>query len=166
MALACDLVIASDDAFFTLAYCKIGTSPDGSSSFHLPRAVGISKALEWCYSGRVFPAQEALDGGLLRSLHEPEKLLPAARVIAEDIRDNASPVSVALTRHMMWKMLGADHPMDAHKIDSRGIHYRGKSDDSKEGVTAFLEKRNAHFPEKVSSDLPEFYPWWEEPQFK
>jgi len=166
MTLAMDIRLASSAAKFGFVFARRGIVPEACSSYFLPRAVGISKALEWCYSGRVFPAQEAMDGGLLRSLHEPEDLLPAARAIAEDIRDNAAPVSVALTRHMMWKMLGADHPMEAHKVDSRGIHYRGKSDDSKEGVMAFLEKRDAKFPNKVSTDLPQYYPWWEEPQFK
>jgi enoyl-CoA hydratase/carnithine racemase len=166
MTLAMDIRIASTAAKFGFVFARRGIVPEACSSYFLPRVVGISKALEWCYSGRVFPAQEALDGGLLRSLHEPEDLLSAARAIAEDIRDNTAPVSVALTRHMMWKMLGADHPMEAHKIDSRGIHYRGKSEDSKEGVMAFLEKRDARFPNTVSSDLPEFYPWWDEPEFK
>jgi enoyl-CoA hydratase/carnithine racemase len=166
MTLAMDIRIASTAAKFGFVFARRGIVPEACSSYFLPRVVGISKALEWCYSGRVFPAQEALDGGLLRSLHEPEDLLSAARSIAEDIRDNTAPVSVALTRHMMWKMLGADHPMEAHKIDSRGIHYRGKSEDSKEGVMAFLEKRDAQFPNTVSSDLPEFYPWWDEPEFK
>jgi len=166
MTLAMDIRLASTAAKFGFVFARRGIVPEACSSYFLPRAVGISKALEWCYSGRVFPAQEAMDGGLLRSLHEPEDLLPAARAIAEDIRDNAAPVSVALTRHMMWKMLGADHPMEAHRVDSRGIHYRGKSDDSKEGVMAFLEKRDAQFPNKVSTDLLQYYPWWEEPQFK
>ena len=166
MTLAMDIRIASTAAKFGFVFARRGIVPEACSSYFLPRVVGISKALEWCYSGRVFPAQEALDGGLLRSLHEPEDLLSAARASAEDIRDNTAPVSVALTRHMMWKMLGADHPMEAHKIDSRGIHYRGKSEDSKEGVMAFLEKRDAQFPNTVSSDLPEFYPWWDEPEFK
>ena len=166
MTLAMDFRIASTAAKFGFVFARRGIVPEACSSYFLPRVVGISKALEWCYSGRVFQAQEALDGGLLRSLHEPEDLLSAARAIAEDIRDNTAPVSVALTRHMMWKMLGADHPMEAHKIDSRGIHYRGKSEDSKEGVMAFLEKRDAQFPNTVSSDLPEFYPWWDEPEFK
>ena len=166
MTLAMDIRIASTAAKFGFVFARRGIVPEACSSYFLPRVVGISKALEWCYSGRVFPAQEALDGGLLRSLHEPDDLLSAARAIAEDIRDNTAPVSVALTRHMMWKMLGADHPMEAHKIDSRGIHYRGKSEDSKEGVMAFLEKRDAQFPNTVSSDLPEFYPWWDEPEFK
>lgn len=166
MTLAMDIRLASTASKFGFVFARRGIVPEACSSYFLPRVVGISQALEWCYSGRVFPAQEALDGGLLRSLHEPEDLLPAARAIAADIRDNSAPVSVALTRHMMWKMLGADHPMEAHKIDSRGIHYRGKSEDSKEGVMAFLEKRDAKFPNNVSTDLPEFYPWWEESKFK
>jgi len=166
MTLAMDIRLASTQAKFGFVFARRGIVPEACSSYFLPRAVGISKALEWCYSGKVFPAQEAMDGGLLRSLHEPDDLLIQAREIAAEIRDNTAPVSVALLRHMMWKMLGADHPMEAHKVDSRGIHYRGKSDDSKEGVMAFLEKRDAQFPNKVSTDLPQYYPWWEEPQFK
>ena len=160
MTLAMDIRLASTAAKFGFVFARRGIVPEACSSYFLPRAVGISKALEWCYSGRVFPAQEAMDGGLLRSLHEPDDLLPAARAIAEDIRDNAAPVSVALTRHMMWKMLGADHPMEAHKIDSRGIYYRGKSADAIEGVESFLEKRAPTFPGKVSTDMPEYFPWW------
>jgi enoyl-CoA hydratase/carnithine racemase len=113
----------------------------------------------------VFPADEALAGGLVRSLHAKDDLLPAARAIARDIADNTSAISVALTRQMMWRMLGADHPMEAHKIDSRAIYYLGKGPDAREGVEAFLEKRPARFPGKVSSDLPEFVPWWQERKF-
>ena len=126
MTLAMDIRIASTAAKFGFVFARRGIVPEACSSYFLPRVVGISKALEWCYSGRVFPAQEALDGGLLRSLHEPEDLLSAARAIAEDIRDNTAPVSVALTRHMMWKMLGADHPMEAHRIDSQAIYAMGR----------------------------------------
>jgi enoyl-CoA hydratase/carnithine racemase len=120
----------------------------------------MSTALEWCYSGRVFNADEAHARGLVRSLHAPEELLPAARAIAREIADNASPVSVALTRQMLWRMIGADHPMEAHKIDSRAIWERGKQADAKEGVMSFLEKRPAQFPNAVSTDMPSFYPWW------
>lgn len=165
MTLAMDIRLASTQAKFGFVFARRGIVPEACSSYFLPRAVGISKALEWCYSGKVFPAQEAMDGGLLRSLHEPDDLLTQAREIAAEIRDNTAPVSVALLRHMMWKMLGADHPMEAHKIDSRGIYYRGRSADSKEGVESFLEKRDANYPCKVSNDMPEFFPWWDERKF-
>jgi enoyl-CoA hydratase/carnithine racemase len=165
MTLAMDIRLASTQAKFGFVFARRGIVPEACSSYFLPRAVGISKALEWCYSGKVFPAQEAMDGGLLRSLHEPDDLLVEARKIAAEIRDNTAPVSVALLRHMMWKMLGADHPMEAHKIDSRGIYYRGRSADSKEGVESFLEKREAKYPCQVSSDMPEFFPWWDERKF-
>jgi enoyl-CoA hydratase/carnithine racemase len=165
MTLPMDIRLASTSAKFGFVFARRGIVPEACSSYFLPRVVGISKALEWCYSGKVFPASEAMDGGLLRSLHEPEDLLVKAREIAAEIRDNTSAVSITLVRHMMWKMLGADHPMEAHKIDSRGIYHRGKSPDSKEGVVSFLEKRPAEFPGKVSTDMPEFFPWWEGREF-
>lgn len=165
MTLAMDIRLASDVAKFGFVFARRGIVPEACSSYFLPRVVGISQALEWCYSGKVFPAQEALAGGLVKSLHEKEDLLSAARAIAEDIRDNTAPVSVALVRQMMWRMLGADHPMEAHKIDSRGIYYRGRSADAKEGVQSFLEKRPAQFSGKVSSEMPEFFPWWDEREF-
>ena len=165
MTLPMDIRLASTNAKFGFVFARRGIVPEACSSYFLPRVVGISKALEWCYSGKVFPASEAMEGGLLRSLHEPEDLLVEARKIAAEIRDNTSAVSITLVRHMMWKMLGADHPMEAHKIDSRGIYHRGKSPDSKEGVVSFLEKRPAEFPGKVSTDMPEFFPWWEAREF-
>jgi enoyl-CoA hydratase/carnithine racemase len=165
MTLPMDIRLASTNAKFGFVFARRGIVPDACSSYFLPRVVGISKALEWCYSGKVFPASEAMEGGLLRSLHEPEDLLVEARKIAAEIADNTSAVSITLVRHMMWKMLGADHPMEAHKIDSRGIYHRGKSPDSKEGVVSFLEKRPADFPGKVSTDMPEFFPWWEAREF-
>ena len=165
MTLPMDIRLASTSAKFGFVFARRGIVPEACSSYFLPRVVGISKALEWCYSGKVFPASEAMNGGLLRSLHEPEDLLVEARKIAAEIRDNTSAVSITLVRHMMWKMLGADHPMEAHKIDSRGIYHRGKSPDSKEGVVSFLEKRPAEFPGKVSTDMPEFFPWWEGREF-
>ena len=165
MTLPMDIRLASTNAKFGFVFARRGIVPEACSSYFLPRVVGISKALEWCYSGKVFPASEAMEGGLLRSLHEPEDLLVEARKIAAEIADNTSAVSITLVRHMMWKMLGADHPMEAHKIDSRGIYHRGKSPDSKEGVVSFLEKRPADFPGKVSTDMPEFFPWWEAREF-
>jgi enoyl-CoA hydratase/carnithine racemase len=146
-------------------FARRGIVPEACSSWFLPRLVGVSQALEWCYSGRVFAAQEALQGGLVRSLHAPEDLMPAATAIAREIADHAAPVSVALTRQMLWRMLGADHPMEAHKIDSRAIFARGKQADAKEGVTSFLEKRPAAFPNKVSQDMPDFFPWWPDRPF-
>ena len=165
MTLAMDIRLASTQAKFGFVFARRGIVPEACSSYFLPRVVGISKALEWCYSGKVFPAREAMDGGLLRSLHDPENLLAEARAIATEIRDNTAPVSIAMVRHMMWKMLGADHPMEAHKIDSRGVYYRGRSADAKEGVESFLEKRDANYPCQVSGDMPEFFPWWEERKF-
>jgi enoyl-CoA hydratase/carnithine racemase len=165
MQLAMDIRLASTTARFGFVFNRRGINPEACSSWFLPRLVGISQALEWCYSGRVFPAQEALDGGLVRSVHAPEDLMPAAMALAREFVDNTAPVSCALTRQMMWRMLGAAHPMDAHKADSRAIMYRGRSEDAKEGVTSFLEKRPAKFPNKVSTDLPDVWPEWVEPQF-
>ena len=165
MTLPMDIRLCSTKAKFGFVFARRGIVPEACSSYFLPRVVGISQALEWCYSGRVFPGGEALAGGLVRSIHEPDDLLAAAKVIAREIADNTSAVSVTLIRQMMWKMLGADHPMEAHKIDSRGIYFAGKAADAKEGVESFLEKRTAKFPLKVSEDMPEFYPWWDDREF-
>lgn len=165
MTLAMDIRIAAENAKFGFVFARRGIVPEACSSYFLPRIVGISQALEWCYSGRVFPADEALRGGLLRSLHTKEELLPEARRIAKEIGDHCAPVAVTLIRHMMWRMLGADHPMEAHRIDSRGIYNLGKGPDVREGVESFLEKRPAEFKAKVSRDMPEFFPWWEERTF-
>ena len=165
MTLPMDIRLCSTKAEFGFVFARRGIVPEACSSYFLPRVVGISQALEWCYSGRVFPGGEALAGGLVRSIHEPDDLLAAAKVIAREIADNTSAVSVTLIRQMLWKMLGADHPMEAHKIDSRGIYFAGKAADAKEGVESFLEKRTAKFPLKVSEDMPEFYPWWDDREF-
>jgi enoyl-CoA hydratase/carnithine racemase len=165
MTLPMDIRLCSTKAKFGFVFARRGIVPEACSSYFLPRVVGISQALEWCYSGRVFPGDEALAGGLVRSIHQPDDLLAAAKVIAREIADNTSAVSVTLIRQMMWKMLGADHPMEAHKIDSRGMYFAGKAADAKEGVESFLEKRTAKFPLKVSEDMPEFYPWWEDREF-
>ena len=165
MTLPMDIRMASENARFGFVFARRGIVPEACSSYFLPRVVGISQAAEWCYTGRVFPAQEALDGGLVRSIHAPDELLPAARALAAEIAENASPVSVALTRQMLWRLLGADHPMEAHRVDSRGILERGRSADSREGVMSFLEKRPAEFPLTVSADLPDIFPDWVDPEF-
>jgi len=165
MTLPMDIRLASETAKFGFVFARRGIVPEACSSWFLPRLVGISQAAEWCYSGRVFGAQEAKDGRLVRSLHAPDELLAAARAIATEIAENTSPVSVALTRQMLWRMLGAEHPMEAHRVDSRGIAERGRSADSREGVMSFLEKRPAVFPMKVSDGLPDIFPGWENPSF-
>lgn len=155
-----DVRIAADSARFGFVFARRGIVPETASSWFLPRTVGISTALDWCYSGRVFDANEALAKGLVSAIHSSDSLLEAARQIARSYIENSAPVSIALTRQMMWKMLGADHPMEAHKVDSRGVMERGKSSDVQEGVASFREKRSPHFTDKVSQDLPTFYPWW------
>ena len=166
MTLPMDIRIASTTARFGFVFARRGIVPEAASSWFLPRVVGISQALEWSYSGRVFDADEALAGRLVRSVHEPDDLLPAARGIAGEIAEHAAPVSVALTRQMMWRLLGASHPMEAHRADSRAILERGRSADTREGVTSFLEKRAAVYTDRVSSDLPDVFPDWVEPQFE
>jgi enoyl-CoA hydratase/carnithine racemase len=165
MQLPMDVRLASEDARFGFVFARRGIVPDACASWFLPRAVGISRALEWTCSGRVFSAQEALEGGLVRKLYKPDGLLPAARELAREIADNTAQVSVALTRQLMWRMLGADHPMEAHKIESRAIYSRGASADAKEGVTSFLEKRRPSYPDKISTGMPPFFPWWAERKY-
>jgi enoyl-CoA hydratase/carnithine racemase len=165
MQLAMDIRMASATARFGFVFARRGITPEAASSWFLPRLVGLQTALEWCYTGRVFPAQEALEKGLVRSLHAPEDLLPAARALAREIIDNTAPVSVALTRQLMWRMAGADHPMEAHMADSRAIQARGAAADAREGVTSFLEKRAPDYPNHVSSDLPDIWPRWKARDF-
>ena len=166
MTLPMDIRIASEEARFGFVFARRGLVPEAASSWFLPRIVGISKALEWTFSGKVFSAEEAKDGGLIRSVHPANKLMDEAYKLAQEIIENTSPVSVALTRQMLWKMLGADHPMEAHKVDSRLIYELGKAEDAKEGVKSFLEKRSPKFPSKVSRDMPKFFPWWKNRKFK
>jgi enoyl-CoA hydratase/carnithine racemase len=165
MTLPMDVRLAGTTARFGFVFSRRGIVPEAASSWFLPRVVGISRALEWTFSGRVFDAQEALDGGLVRSLHAPDELLAAAHELAGEIAANTSPVSVALARQMMWRMLGAGHPMAAHRMDSRAILARGQSADAHEGVPLFLEKRNALFTDRVSDGLPDVFPEWDEPEF-
>ena len=165
MTLPMDIRLASENARFGFVFARRGIVPEAASSWFLPRAVGLQQAAEWVYTGRVFSAQEALAGRLVRSVHPPDELLPAARALAAEIAENTAPVSVALSRLMMWRMLGADHPMEAHRVDSRAILARGRSDDAREGVNSFLEKRPAEFPVKVSDGLPDVFPDWKDRDF-
>jgi enoyl-CoA hydratase/carnithine racemase len=165
MTLPMDIRLVSENAKIGFVFTRRGIVPEACSSWFLPRLVGISQATEWCFTGRVFGADEAKAGRLVRSIHVPDDLLPAARAIAKEIADNTAPVSVALARQMLWRLLGADHPMEAHRVDSRGIASRGASADAREGVTSFLEKRSAVFPVKVSDGLPDIFPSWDQPKF-
>jgi enoyl-CoA hydratase/carnithine racemase len=166
MTLPMDVRLAAEDARIGFVFARRGIIPEACSSWFLPRVVGISRAMEWVATGRVFSAQEALEGGLVRSLHPKDELLDAARTLAREIAENAAPVSVALARQLMWRMLGAEHPMLAHRADSLGMVARGQSADAVEGITAFLEKRPASFPDRVSDELPEIMPGWSAPEFE
>jgi enoyl-CoA hydratase/carnithine racemase len=159
MTLPMDFRLAADGARFGFVFARRGIVPEAASSWFLPRLVGVSTALDWCYSGRLVPAAEAEQAGLVRSIHTATDLLPAARDLARQLTAESAPVSVALTRQMIWRMMGAPSPIDAHRLDSRLIWSRGSSADAKEGVTAFLEKRAAAYPDKVSTDVPHFSPW-------
>jgi len=165
MLLPMDVRIASSEARFGFVFSQRGIVPEAASSWFLPRIVGIAQALEWCYSGRVFPASEALEGKLVSRVVAPDELLPTARAIARSFIDNTAPVSVALIRQIMWRMLGAGHPMEAHRIDSRAMFHRGRSADVKEGIASFLEKRAPHFTDTVSDGLPQL-PWGDEPEYR
>lgn len=165
MTLPMDIRLASESAKFGFVFAKRGIVPEAASSWFLPRLVGISTATEWCFTGRMVSAQDAREARLVRSVHAADDLLPAARAIATEIADNTAPVSVALSRRMLWRMLGADHPMEAHRVDSRAINSRGASDDAREGVMSFLEKRSPNFPVKVSDGLPDIFPGWTDPEF-
>ncbi|HTQ76670.1 MAG TPA: crotonase/enoyl-CoA hydratase family protein [Burkholderiales bacterium] len=166
MQLPMDVRIASSGARFGFVFARRGIVPEACSSWFLPRVVPMSRAAEWLYTGRVFDAAEALAGGLVSRVVPPEELLPAANALAREIADHTSAVSVALSRQMLWRMAGADHPMEAHKVDSRGIYAMGASPDVAEGIAAFKEKRAPRFSMKPSADMPAFYPWWEERPFK
>ena len=166
MTLPMDIRLAADDARIGFVFARRGIIPEACSSWFLPRVVGISRAMEWVSTGRVFDAQEGLEGGLLRSLHPKAELLDAARALGREIAENTAPVSVALARQLMWRMLGAEHPMFAHRADSRGMVARGQSADAVEGVTSFLEKRPAVFTDKVSEGLPDVMPAWVTPEFE
>ena len=165
MTLPMDVRLASSAARIGFVFTRRGIVPEACSSWFLPRVVGISRAAEWVYTGRILSADEAASGGLVRTVYAPDELLPAARMLAREIADNTSGVSVALSRQMLWRMLGADHPMQAHRVDSRAIQLRGRSADAHEGVTSFLEKRPAQFSDSVAASLPDVFPEWQDPQF-
>ena len=160
MQLAADIRLASDQARFGFVFNNRGIVPDACSSWFLPKIVGISRALELTYSGRIIDAQEALQLNLVSSIHDSEKLLSNALDITKKMVQNSAPVSISLTRQMLWRSLESSGPYDAHVIESKAIDSRGASEDAKEGVSSFLEKRPAEFKNKVSSDMPEFFPWW------
>lgn len=166
MQLAMDVRMASDTARFGFVFARRGIVPEAGSSWFLSKLVGLPRALEWCMTGRVFGADEALAGGLVRSVHAADDLLPAARALALEIAENTAPVSVALTRQMLWRMAGAASPWDAHRLDSRAIYARGRAGDAKEGVVSFLEKRAPVYPDRVSADMPDFFPWWEDEVYR
>ncbi|RGP39984.1 1,4-dihydroxy-2-naphthoyl-CoA synthase [Altererythrobacter insulae] len=166
MQLAMDIRLAADTARYGFVFARRGIVPEAASSWFLPKIVGISQALEWCYTGRVFDAAEAQNGGLVRSIHSSDELMGAAKALAREIADNTSAVSVAMTRAMMWRLPSGDHPMDAHKIDSRAIYRLSRGADAKEGIASFLEKRAPQYPAKVSEDMPDFYPWWDVQEYR
>ena len=157
-----DVRLASTEARFGFVFTRRGVIPEACSTWFLPRLVGMARAAEWVYTGRVFPAEEARAAGLVSRVVPPAELLPAARALGEEIAANTSAVSVALARQMMWRMLGAGHPMEAHRVDSQAMAWMGRSPDAYEGVTSFLEKRPPRFTLRVSTDMPPFYPWWDE----
>lgn len=165
MIVAMDMRLASEKAKFGYVFARRGIVPESACGWFLPQIVGRAQALEWCMTGRIFGPEEALAGGLIRSIDPADELLNAARSLAREIVDNTAPVSVALTRHMIWRLPTQDHPMAAHKVDSRGVFSRGQSKDSAEGVASFLEKRAPAYPDTVPTNLPDFFPWWEEPHY-
>jgi enoyl-CoA hydratase/carnithine racemase len=166
MTLPMDVRIAATPARLGFVFAKRGIVPEACSSWFLPRLVGISRAAEWIYTGRVFPAEEALAAGLVSRVTAPEALLATARALAREMAEGTSAMSIALSRQLLWRMLGADHPMEAHKADSRCIFWMGQSADAHEGVASFLEKRPPRFTLRPSADMPEFYPWWRERKFE
>ncbi|MGN6500774.1 MAG: crotonase/enoyl-CoA hydratase family protein [Tsuneonella sp.] len=166
MQLPMDIRLASENARYGFVFARRGITPEAASSWFLPRLVGPQTALEWCMTGRIFDAQEGLARGLVRSVHPQGELIGAAMALAHEIADNTSAVSVAMTRAMLWRLSAADHPMMAHRVDSRAIYRLSRSADAREGVQSFLEKRPPAYPDTVSEDMPDFYPWWNEPGFE
>ena len=166
MQLAMDFRMAADNARYGFVFARRGIAPEAASSWFLPKIVGISQALEWCMTGRVFDAEEALRGGLVRSVHPAAELMGAAQALALEIAENTSAISVAMTRAMLWRLSATEHPMMAHRVDSRTIFRLSKTADAKEGIQSFLDKRKPEFPGVISRDMPDFYPWWDEPGYE
>lgn len=166
MQLPFDMRLCADTARFGFVFARRGIVPEAASSWFLPRLVGMQTALEWCMTGRIFDAEEARERGLVRSVHPQGELMDAAIAIAREIADNTSAVSIAMTRAMLWRVGGTGHPMDAHRIDSRAIYRLSRSADAREGIASFLEKREPAYPDTVSRDMPDFYPWWDEPGYR
>jgi enoyl-CoA hydratase/carnithine racemase len=166
MILPMDVRIAAEDARFGLPFTRRGILPESCATWFLPRAVGISRAVEWATAGRIFPAAEALDAGLVRELLPADRVLERAQEIAREVADNTSPVSVALTRQMMWRLLGAPDPLEANRLESKALLALGRSSDAREGVAAFREKRSATFTSSPRTDMPAFYPWWSDEPFE
>ena len=165
MTLPMDIRLLSTTAKVGFVFARRGIVPEAASSWFLPRVVGIAQASEWVMTGRVFGPDEALAGGLVRSVHEPDELLSVANGLAQEIVENTAPVSVAMSRQMLWKMLTADHPMAAHRVDTAAIRHLGTLSDAREGVESFLEKRAPNYSGRPSTDMPDFYPWWKEREF-
>jgi enoyl-CoA hydratase/carnithine racemase len=166
LTLPMDIRLVSEKAKIGFVFTRLGITLEACSNWFLPRIVGIGKALEWAYTGRIFDAQEALAGGLAHYVTPHDQLMAKALEIAREIAENTSAVSISLNRQLLWKMLEADHPMEAHKIESKCIYWLGLKPDSKEAVAAFHGKRPPRFTMKASADMPEFYPWWKERPFK
>lgn len=166
MQLPFDIRLCSENARFGFVFARRGITPEAASSWFLPRLVGMQTALEWCMTGRIFDANEALDRGLVRSVHPSDVLMDAAVGLAREIADNTSAVSVAMTRAMLWRLGASGHPMEAHRIDSRSIYRLSRSADAKEGIASFLEKRPPAYPDTVGENMPDFYPWWDEPEYR
>jgi enoyl-CoA hydratase/carnithine racemase len=158
--------MSSNEACYGFVFARRGLVPEAASSWFLPRIVGISRALEWCYSGRLLSAQEALAGNLVSAIYPPADLLPAATAMAISIAQHAAPISVALTRQLMWRGLSMNDPMEAHRIESRAIFARAHSDDLQEGIRAHVERRSPRFTGAVSNGMPEFFPWWEPLEYR
>jgi enoyl-CoA hydratase/carnithine racemase len=166
MQLPMDMRLASDNARYGFVFARRGIVPEACSSWFLPRLVGMQTALEWCMTGRVFGAAEAKEQRLVRSVHPQGELLKAAHELAHEITENTSAISVAMTRAMLWRLSAAEHPMMAHRMDSRAIYRLSKGVDAVEGIASFLEKRAPVYPGKVSKDMPDFFPWWDEPDYR